>query len=250
MEMFNLKGKTALVTGGTQGLGRGMAKGLAKAGADLILVARRPNEETVKEMQALGVKCSFISFDLSETERIDELVKSVFAIAPQIDILVNNAGINIRKPAAEYEKDAWDKILRINLDATFLLCQAFGNPMIERKYGKIINVGSLLSYQGGITVPAYAASKGGVAQLSKALSNEWAKFGVNVNYLVPGYFDTDLNIPLMNDETRSRQILERIPAGRWGREEDVEGVAVFMASRASDYMNGAPMAIDGGWLGR
>ncbi|MCL2616158.1 MAG: SDR family NAD(P)-dependent oxidoreductase [Defluviitaleaceae bacterium] len=250
MDMFNLQGKTALVTGGTQGLGKGMATGLAKAGADIIIAARRPKPDTVAEIEALGVKCCYISVDLSDTEHIAEFVEAVWKLAPVVDILVNCAGINIRHPSIQFPKEDWDKILRVNLDAPFLLCQAFAKPMLERKYGKIINVSSLLAFQGGLTVPAYAASKGAIAQMTKALANEWAKDGVNVNGLIPGYFETEMNTALIADQTRSRQILERIPQGRWGRTEDVEGVAVFMASRASDYMNGAMVAIDGGWLGR
>ncbi|MDR2088632.1 MAG: SDR family oxidoreductase [Clostridiales Family XIII bacterium] len=250
MNLFRLDGETALVTGGVRGLGKGMAMGLAQAGANIVLAARHDNPDTVREIRRFGVRCTYVPVDLSDVDKLDAFADAVFRAESRIDILVNCAGVNLRHPSIDFPKRDWDTVLNVNLNAVFCLCRIFGGPMIERKHGKIINVGSLLSYQGGYTAAAYAASKGALMQLTKAFSNEWAKEGVNVNCLVPGYFDTDLNEALIKDEARSERILERIPQGRWGKPEDLAGAAVFMASAASDYMNGAAVLIDGGWLGR
>lgn len=252
-EMFDLTGKTALVTGCRRGIGYAMAVALAEAGADIIGVSaslEAEGSDIEKEVQALGRKFKGYGCDFSDREALYRFIEEVKTDSPQIDILVNNAGTILRKPAAEHPDEYWDKIIEVNLSAQFILSREFGKEMLRRGYGKIIFTASLLTYQGGITVPGYAASKGGVGQLCKALSNEWAGKGVNVNGIVPGYIATDNTAALREDETRNRQILERIPAGRWGQAEDFKGVTVFLASAASDYMNGELVTLDGGWMGR
>ncbi|ALC89210.1 3-ketoacyl-ACP reductase [Bacillus sp. FJAT-18017] len=248
--MFDLTGKTAVVTGGSQGLGKGMAIGLAKAGADIAIISRRENTETVAEIEGLGRRCKTFRFDLRNFGQYEQLVEDIKAEFSQIDILLNNAGMQRRHPSAEFPKEDWDFVMDINANAVFFLSQAVGKDMLKRGHGKIINLASLLSFQGGLTVPAYAASKGAVIQFTKSLSNEWARYGVNVNCIAPGYMETEMNNALINDEVRSRQILERIPAGRWGKPEDLAGAAVFLASKASDYINGETIVVDGGWMGR
>jgi 2-dehydro-3-deoxy-D-gluconate 5-dehydrogenase len=250
IEMFDLYGKTALVTGGNRGLGGAMAEGLAKAGADIAIVGRKPDAGVLSRIAGHGVRAEFFPFDLADTERIPELVAAVKSAFGRIDILVNNAGMQKRHKAAEFPKSDWDQVLAVNMNAVFFLCQSVGKLMLEQGSGKIINIASLLSFQGGLTVPAYAASKGAVMQFTKSLSNEWAGRGVNVNCIAPGYMDTEMNEALMADPTRSRQIMERIPAGRWGTPEDMVGAAIYLASRASDYVNGSVLVVDGGWLGR
>ncbi|MFW5864308.1 MAG: SDR family NAD(P)-dependent oxidoreductase [bacterium] len=252
-EMFDLTGKTALVTGCRRGIGYAMAVALAEAGADIIGVSaslEAEGSDIEKKVQALGRKFKGYGCDFSDREALYRFIEQVKTDSPQIDILVNNAGTILRKPAAEHPDEYWDKIIEVNLSAQFILSREFGKEMLRRGYGKIIFTASLLTYQGGITVPGYAASKGGVGQLCKALSNEWAGKGVNVNGIVPGYIATDNTAALREDETRNRQILERIPAGRWGQAEDFKGVTVFLASAASDYMNGELVTLDGGWMGR
>mgnify|MGYP005827897687 CR=1 FL=1 len=251
MNLFNLEGNVALVTGGNRGLGGAMAYGLAEAGADIAIVQQSSEEtEVVNRIRSLGRKCEVFSFDLSETSKIKDLVAAVIEQFGKIDILVNNAGVQKRSPAVEFSEEDWDFVNDVNSKAVFFLCQQVGKRMIEQGRGKIINLASLLSFQGGITVPAYAASKGAVAQFTKSLSNEWASKNINVNAIAPGYMATDMNTALLNDETRNRQILERIPAGRWGQPDDMVGAVIFLASNASNYINGETITIDGGWMGR
>ncbi|KAF4552733.1 Short chain dehydrogenase-like protein 16 [Elsinoe fawcettii] len=255
--LFGLQGKWALITGGTRGIGASMAIALASAGADIVLIQRdESNQSTHKQILSLGRQCHIITADLSSTSSVSSLVARVLETVPRIHILLNCAGIQDRYPAHQFPTEAWDKVLGINLTVPFILCRDVGAHMLSQdpdsrgERGKIINVGSLLSFQGGITVPAYAASKGGVAQLTKALSNEWAGKGIGVNAIAPGYIDTDMNEALIANETRARQILERIPASRWGAPRDFEGVVVWLASAASGYVSGEIVTIDGGWMGR
>lgn len=250
-DLFNLSGKTALVTGSSTGLGAAIASALADAGADVICHGNsHPASETCRKIQQKGRRATAIQADLSRASGAQELFEKARAFAP-IDIMVNNAGTIRRAPAHQYPLEDWDLVLQVNLKSLFHLSQLAGRDWIEsKKPGKILNVASLLSFQGGITVPAYAASKGGVAQLTKALANEWAARGINVNAIAPGYVLTDNTAPLQRDQTRDRQILERIPAGRWGQPEDVCGAAVFLCSAASDYVHGHVLVVDGGWMGR
>jgi 2-deoxy-D-gluconate 3-dehydrogenase len=250
-DLFRLDGKVAAITGATRGIGRAMALALAEAGADIALLQRSPEQREVKEeIEKLGRKCSIIPCDLENIEQVKAAIPSVVSQFGTIDILVNNAGIQRRSPSVDFPESDWDDVLQINLKTVWLLCQQAGRHMVPQGKGKIINIASLLSFQGGITVPAYAAAKGGVAQLTKALANEWAKHHVNVNAIVPGYIATDMNTALMEDPVRSRQILDRIPAGRWGNPDDFKGAVVFLASDASNYVHGHLLAVDGGWLGR
>ncbi|RFM28598.1 SDR family oxidoreductase [Deminuibacter soli] len=251
--LFDLSGKTALVTGGNKGIGKGMALGLAEAGADIIVVSGSvalQGSEVEKEVTALGRKFKAYQADLSDREKLHAFIAQVTADYPVIDILVNNAGAIMRKPAAEHPDEYWDKVLSINLDAPFILARELGKRMIAQGSGKIIFTCSLLSFQGGINVPGYAASKGALASLVKALANEWASKGVNVNGIAPGYIATDNTEALRNDENRSKSILDRIPAGRWGEPEDFKGPTVFLASEAAGYVNGTILTVDGGWMGR
>jgi len=250
LELFSLKGKVALFTGGSRGLGKAMAIGLAKAGADVAVVGRKLDQEVIDEITAQGVRGKFYEFDLANTDGIAALVGEVKNDFGHIDILVNNAGVQSRHKAVDFPKSDWDFVLNVNLNAVFFMCQEVGRLMLAQGKGKIINIASLLSYQGGLTVPAYAASKGAVAQFSKSLSNEWASQGINVNCIAPGYMDTEMNTALIADATRSRQIMDRIPAGRWGKPEDMVGAAIYLASDASDYVNGSTIIVDGGWMGR
>lgn len=251
VDLFSLDGKVAAITGATRGIGRSMAIALAEAGSDVALLQRSKEFLGVKEeIERLGRKCFIVNCDLENASEVSEAISSVVAYFGKLDILVNNAGIQRRSPAVDFAEEDWDAVMNVNLKTVWLLCQQAGRQMLKQGSGKIINMASLLSYQGGITVPAYAAAKGGVAQLTKALSNEWAAKGINVNGIVPGYIATDMNEALINDETRSRQIIERIPAGRWGQANDFKGAVVFLASDASAYIHGHLLAIDGGWLGR
>jgi len=250
LEMFSLKGKVALFTGGNRGLGRAMAVALAKAGADVAVVARKADQAVIDEITACGVRGKFYEFDLENIEAIPALVAEVNKEFGHIDILVNNAGVQKRHKAENFPKSDWDFVLDVNMNAVFFMCQEVGKLMLAQGKGKIINVSSLLAFQGGITVPAYAASKGAVAQFSKALANEWASQGINVNCIAPGYMATEMNTALMADDTRSTQIMARIPAGRWGKPEDMAGACVYLASNASDYVNGSTIVVDGGWMGR
>ena len=247
---FDLTGKVAAVTGGGRGLGLGISNALLEAGADVIVFGRTPvPAELTKHAAALGREVRFVALDLADSGAIATAVQQVLA-TQQVDILVNNAGTQDRYPAVDFPLDAWDAVLDVNLRAVFQLCQLFGRPMLERGEGKIVNLASLLSFQGGMSVPAYAASKGAVAQLTKALCNEWASRGVNVNAVAPGYMDTDMNTALRADPVRMEQLSTRIPAGRWGQPEDIGNVVVFLASPAADYVHGQVLAVDGGWMAR
>ncbi len=248
--IFDLTGKVAVVTGGSTGLGAGMSLGLAEAGADVVLVDRIPSSETEQKIRALGRKSVAVVADLSLRESPRKVIETTMEKFGRIDILVNNAGIIRRKPVVDYTDVDWDDVLNINARAMFFLSQLAGREMIKQKRGKIISVASLLSFQGGILVPSYAASKGAVAQVTKALANEWASLGINVNAIAPGYMATNNTKALREDAARSKAILDRIPAGRWGLPDDLKGVVVFLASPASDYVNGHVLVVDGGWMAR
>jgi 2-deoxy-D-gluconate 3-dehydrogenase len=250
--LFSLDGRRALVTGASRGLGQAMAVALARAGADVVCAStqRSGTEETAALIRAAGREAWQVEADHSDRASVAAMADEAERLAGRIDILVNNAGTIRRHPAAEYPAEAWDAVLRTNLDSVFFLCQRFGRGMVERGAGKIVNVASLLSFQGGITVPAYTASKHAVAGLTKALANEWARHGVQVNAIAPGYFGTDNTQALRDDAARAEQILARIPAGRWGAAEDLAGAVVFLASAASDYVNGHVLVVDGGWMAR
>jgi 2-deoxy-D-gluconate 3-dehydrogenase len=251
LDAFRLEGKAALVTGASAGLGAAVATALAEAGADVACHGNsRSPAATCEAVGRAGRRALAVVGDLSDKDAPRRLVEQTLNEFGRLDILVNNAGIIRRSPSVEYSEEDWTAVIEVNLNAVFRLSQLAGRHMVERGSGKIVNVASLLSFQGGLTVPAYAASKGGVAQLTKALANEWASKGVNVNAIAPGYMRTDNTAALQKDETRNRQILERIPAGRWGVPEDLAGAAVFLASPASDYVNGHVLVVDGGWLGR
>jgi 2-dehydro-3-deoxy-D-gluconate 5-dehydrogenase len=247
---FSLAGKVALVTGASRGLGAAMALGLAAAGADVVLHASAPPADTALAVERLGRRAAALAADLGDPAAPARLAADALAVYGRLDILINNAGIIRRQPADEHSDEFWDAVIEVNLSSVFRLSRAVGRHMLERGSGKIVNVASLLSFQGGITVPGYAAAKGGVAQLTKALANEWAGRGINVNAIAPGYMVTDNTAGLRADQVRTRQITERIPAGRWGTPADLAGAAVFLASPASDYVNGHVLAVDGGWLAR
>ena len=251
-ELFSLEGKRALVTGASRGLGRAMAEALAAAGADVVCSSSKKEgtDETAAAVAAHGRKAWQIAADLSSNEGAQKLVDDVTEAAGHIDILVNNAGTIERHPAVEFPLDKWEHVLRTNLDSVFILSQGFGRAMVEKGEGKIINVASLLSFSGGITVPAYTASKHAVAGLTKALANEWAANNVQVNAIAPGYFATDNTQALRDNAEREPAIRGRIPAGRWGTPADMGGAVVFLASRASDYVNGHVLLVDGGWMAR
>jgi len=255
-QLFSLQGQTALLTGGTRGIGQAVAIALAEAGADVLLVQRDDSSKsTLEAVQALGRKAKIYTADLSSQESVKALVPKVLKDKHRIDILVNCAGIQRRHPSHLFPDDDWNAVLQVNLNATFTICRDVGAHMLSTsskhtRKGTIINFGSLLSFQGGLTVPAYAASKGAVTQLTKALSNEWAAKGITVNAIAPGYIATDMNEALLNDENRLRSISERIPAGRWGKAEDFKGVVVFLASEASAYVSGTVLTVDGGWMAR
>ncbi|MGO1384771.1 MAG: 2-dehydro-3-deoxy-D-gluconate 5-dehydrogenase KduD [Arachnia sp.] len=254
LEDFSLTGKVALVTGATRGLGQAMSIALAEAGADVALVgSTKPAEATATKVRALGQKALNLTCDLSAASvgELKSLVDDVVAEFGRLDILVNNAGIIRRTPAMEYSEKDWDDVIQVNQKSVFFLAQAAATAMkAGGAGGKIINTASLLSYQGGINVPAYTASKSAVAGLTHAMANEWAGQGINVNAIVPGYFATDNTAQLRADEDRSSAILDRIPAGRWGDADDMAGAVVFLASAASSYVHGTLLAVDGGWLGR
>ena len=251
LDSFRLTGKNALVTGSSRGMGAAIAVALAQAGANVALHASQSvPDDVVQSVAVTGVRHVALTADLTHPDRAPGLIEQAISALGAIDILVNNAGITRRSPAVDYALTDWDDVIATNLTSVFRLCQCAARSMLERGSGKIINIASLLSFQGGVTVPAYAAAKGGVAQLTKALANEWASRGVQVNAIAPGYMATDLTQALQNDPTRARQILERIPAARWGSPQDVAGAAVFLASSASDYVNGHILAVDGGWLAR
>jgi len=248
--MGQLENKVAVVTGANRGIGKAIAVSYAKEGAHVALVCRGAPDETIKAINSAGGKCKAFSYDFSDLKGIEGLVQKIAGECGTIDILVNNAGVIVRHPSVEFPFDEWNQVMDINCNSVFFLCQHVGKIMIGKGGGKIINMASLLSFQGGVTVPSYAASKGAVMQFSKTLANEWAKLGINVNCIAPGYLSTDMTEALRDDPDRSRQVLERIPAGRWGKPEDIAGAAVFLASAASDYINGVTIPVDGGWLGR
>ena len=253
LRLFDLTGKTAVVTGCNKGIGKGMALALAEAGADIVGVSgslEAEGSEISLAVNALGRQFTAYKADLSDRDSIYTFVREVLERHPRIDILVNNAGTILRKPAAEHPDEYWDKVLSINLDAPFILAREFGRHMLEKGSGKVLFTCSLLSFQGGINVPGYAASKGALASLVKALANEWASKGVNVNGIAPGYIATDNTEALRNDPDRSQAILSRIPANRWGTPEDFMGATVYLASAASDYVHGTILTVDGGWMGR
>lgn len=252
-QSFDLSGKTALVTGCKRGIGRGMAEGLAAAGADIVGVSaslEATGSAVAQAVEAMGRSFRAYTCDFSDRAAVLEFAAQLEADGVKPDILVNNAGTIRRKPAAEHPDDWWDEVIAVNLSSQFVLSREVGRGMIERGAGKIIFTASLLTFQGGITVPGYAASKGGIGQLTKALANEWAGKGVNVNAIAPGYIATDNTQALQDDPVRYKAILERIPQGRWGTPEDFAGPAVFLASSASDYVNGEVLVVDGGWMGR
>ncbi|KAK5080393.1 hypothetical protein LTR05_008642 [Lithohypha guttulata] len=256
--LFSLSGRTAVITGGTRGIGAAMAIALAEAGADIILIQRDDsNKKTHDQILFLGRKCTIVTADLADQASVAKIIPNLAAAGHSMDILLTCAGIQKRHPAHQFPDDDWNTVLQVNLTTVFTMCRDFGAYLLSRpeppagkSRGSIINVASLLTYQGGITVPAYAASKGGIGQLTKALSNEWASKGINVNAIAPGYIDTDMNTALMQDTERQKSILARIPAGRWGQPEDFKGVVVFLASDASRYVSGTIVDIDGGWMGR
>ncbi|WP_028553145.1 2-dehydro-3-deoxy-D-gluconate 5-dehydrogenase KduD [Paenibacillus sp. UNC451MF] len=251
MNFFDLTGKVAIVTGGAVGLGGGISLGLAQAGADIVIVTSNDrNRETQEKIEALGRKVHTVVANLSDEKEYPRVVSEALNAFGKIDILVNNAGIIRRTPAAEHSAQDWHDVINLNLNASFFLCQLVGREMIKQGSGKIINIASMLSFQGGINVPGYTASKHAIAGVTKALANEWASKGIQVNAIAPGYMSTDNTAALRADEERSSQILVRIPAARWGTTEDLQGPAIFLASAASDYMNGHVLCVDGGWMNR
>ena len=250
--LFSLAGKRALVTGASRGLGRAMAEALASAGADVVVASSRPGgaAETAESVRALGRTAWEVDADLADRDAVLAMADRAEQLAGQIDVLVNNGGTIRRHPAVEHPLADWDAVLRTNLDSVFILAQRLGRRMVERGAGKIVNVASLLSFSGGITVPGYTASKHAVAGVTKALANEWARFGVQVNAIAPGYFATDNTERLRADAQRHAEISARIPAARWGEPADLAGAVVFLSSRASDYVNGHVLVVDGGWMAR
>ena len=253
LEQFSLAGKTALVTGCKRGIGKSMAVGLAEAGADLVGVSASlepSGSEVERDVTALGRSFKAYQCDFADRQALYSFIERVKSDTERIDVLVNNAGTILRKPAAEHPDEYWDQVVEVNLSAQFVLSREFGKDMVARGSGKIIFTASLLTFQGGITVPSYAASKGGIGQLTMALANEWARHGVNVNAIAPGYIATDNTAVLRADPVRSPAILARIPAGRWGEPDDIKGVVVFLASDAASYLHGTIVTVDGGWMGR
>lgn len=252
LDKFSLKGKTAIVTGANKGIGQYYALALAEAGADVIISASYEQDfsETEKLITDRGSKFKFYVSDFSDRKSLYEFINGVKTEFPKVDILVNNAGTILRKPIAEHPDEYWDKVIEINLSSQFILTREFGKDMVARGYGKIVFIASLLSFQGGITVPGYAASKGGIKQLTMSFANEWAGKGVTINAIAPGYISTDNTKALREDQVRNKAILDRIPAGRWGTPEDLMGTVVFLCSDASNYLNGSIVTVDGGWMGR
>lgn len=251
LNAFNLQGKVALVTGCDKGLGQGMALGLAEAGCDIISVSRSIPQETAEKVAALGRRMFAIQADLSQPDAIADIVPAAVAAAGRIDILVNNAGTIRREDALTFSEKNWDDVMNLNLKSVFFLSQAVAKQFLQQgNGGKIINIASMLSFQGGIRVPSYTASKSGVLGITRLLANEWAQHGINVNAIAPGYMATNNTQQLRDDAERSKEILDRIPAGRWGTPDDLKGPVVFLASSASDYINGYTVAVDGGWLAR
>ena len=251
LHAFNLQGKVALVTGCDKGLGQGMALGMAEAGCDIVSVSRRIPQETAEKVAALGRRLYSIQADLSQPESIADIVPAAIAAAGRIDILVNNAGTIRREDALSFSEKDWDEVMNLNIKSVFFLSQAVAKQFLKQgDGGKIINIASMLSFQGGIRVPSYTASKSGVLGITRLLANEWAQHQINVNAIAPGYMATNNTQQLREDAERSKEILDRIPAGRWGSPDDLKGPVVFLASSASDYINGYTIAVDGGWLAR
>ena len=249
--LFDLTGKSAIVTGANTGLGQGIALALAQAGADIALIGRSDPVETLEQLDKIGVKSHFIKTDLSQSDKAQEIIDEAVAALGRLDILVNNAGTIKRNEAIDFSVDDWDSVINVNLRSLFFYSQAFAKHLIANKQaGKIINIASMLSFQGGIRVPSYTASKSGVSGLTKALANEWATHGINVNAIAPGYFATNNTAELQADEKRNKDILGRIPTGRWGDPSDLDGAVIFLASEASNYVQGITLPVDGGWLSR
>jgi 2-deoxy-D-gluconate 3-dehydrogenase len=248
LDKFRLDGKIAVVTGGTKGIGKAIAVALAEAGADIAVVSRSPHPDIEKAILDLGRKYIHHAADLTEREQTRNVIPAIVKRMGEVDILVNNAGIIRRSPAAEHSEGDWDSTLEIDLTATFILCQAAGKIMLKKGEGKIINIASALAFQGGINVTAYASAKHGVVGLTKAFANDWASKGINVNALAPSFFTTEFTEAIEKDPERSKSITARTPAGRWGTPEDIAGAAVFLASPASDFIHGAVLPVDGGWL--
>lgn len=251
LDKFKLERKTALVTGSNRGIGQMYAKALAEAGANIIGVSYESDfTETEKIITGLGRKFKSYTADFSDRNSVYAFIKKVKSEIDKVDILINNAGTILRKPIAEHPDEYWDKVIEVNLSSQFILTREFGKDMVERGYGKVVFIASLLAFQGGITVPGYAASKGGVKQLTMSFANEWASKGVTVNAIAPGYIATDNTKALREDAVRNKAILDRIPQGRWGTPEDLMGAIVFLSSDASNYLNGSVITVDGGWMGR
>jgi 2-deoxy-D-gluconate 3-dehydrogenase len=252
LDLFKLDGKTALVTGCRRGIGRGFAQALAEAGADIVGVSASLEEdsEVGKDIAERGRSFKGYACDFGDREALHAFANQVKADVGQIDILINNAGTIMRAPAEEHPDEYWDKVIEVNLNAQFILSREFGKEMVARGEGKIVFTASVLTFQGGIMVPGYAAAKGGIGQLTMALANEWAGKGVNVNAIAPGYIATDNNQALRDDSARNEQLLVRIPAGRWGSPDDLKGAVVWLSSRAADYVHGTIVIVDGGWMGR
>jgi 2-deoxy-D-gluconate 3-dehydrogenase len=252
MSLFDIKGRKAMVTGGTRGLGRAMAEALLEAGAEVVIFGTTGSaREVAAEFRQKGLDCVGLLTDLADaTQRQSSFSEALAHLNGRLDILVNAAGVQRRHPSEDFPLEDWDDVLAVNLTATFAMCKSAGRVMLDQRSGKIVNVASLLSFFGGFTVPAYAASKGGVTQLTKALANEWAGRGVNVNAIAPGYMATEMNAALIADPGRNAEITARIPAHRWGTPSDMKGPLLFLASSASDYVNGVVLPVDGGYLGR
>ncbi|MFL6734413.1 MAG: 2-dehydro-3-deoxy-D-gluconate 5-dehydrogenase KduD [Sphingomicrobium sp.] len=248
--LFDLGGRVAIVTGANTGIGQSLAVALATAGADVALVGRTPADDTAEQVRSLGRNVLIVRADLSSIAPVRQVVDECLSQFGRLDVLVNNAGIIRRADALDFSEEDWDAVIDTNLKSLFFLSQAAARQMVVQGSGKIINIASLLSFQGGIRVPSYTASKSGVAGLTKLLANEWASKGINVNAVAPGYIATNNTAALQSDETRNRQIVERIPAGRWGKPSDLDGAVVFLASSASDYVQGHTLVVDGGWMGR
>ncbi len=252
MSIGDLSGKTAVVTGANRGIGAAIAVALARAGADIVGTSRQMNadEEIAQEVRSLGRNFTPIAADLGVREESMQLAERTLELVPRVDILVNNAGITARYPAAEIPLDEWDRVMEINLNSQFILAQSFGKRMIDNGSGRIIFIASIMSFQGGLRIPPYAASKHAIIGLTKALSNEWSALGVNVNAIAPGYIATDHNTALRSDPVRMPEVTSRIPIGRWGVSEDIAGSAVFLAGSGANYISGSVITVDGGWIAR
>lgn len=248
LEKFRIDGCVAAITGGSKGIGEAVALALAEAGADVAVVSRTKNPRLEEGVRGAEKRYHHCTADLTDREQTKTVVSEIVSTLGDLHILVNNAGVCLRSPAVEFGESDWDATLEIDLTAAFILSQEAGRWMMKKKWGKIINIASVLSFQGGINVPAYTAAKHGVVGLTKALSNEWAKTGININAIAPGYIETELTSALQHDPVRSKSILSRIPSGRWGSPQDIAGAAVFLASPASDYVNGTVLTVDGGWM--